>query len=386
MPPTYSEVLAEEILTADRALIRAAGVIDWLAAITPVDAAEERVRTASTLSSGGVPAPRYTYRPVEVPPSLRAELHAHLAVLESDGSALAKMVADKIRETLGFADLVEAVGTARFGRVSAALFREPTPASIRTARAWAASGAEKGEARIVPAEGAHSLASALRAEMRSYGIQWPIRRDRRFSASVVLRRGMLVLGGAGWISTAEQERLCAHEVGVHLVAVSNASAHPLGLFALGTAGCLADHEGAALCAEEARGALTPYRRALLGARALAAAAALAGEPQGELARRLVDEHGLSPWDATVAAERGYRGGGLAKDLAYLSGYERVRASLPGLDLGAFLSGRMRIEEVALVRGLITTGVLPAPRRVSRELAGSRPAVLHRGDEVGSAQP
>ncbi|MBI2897210.1 MAG: DUF1704 domain-containing protein [Deltaproteobacteria bacterium] len=372
MPRTSCEVgrkLPPEILRADQALVRASVALDWMAAATPVDAAGERVRFAVSLEAGGVPEPRYTYRKIAVPGPLRSELLGHLSSIEPDSSPLAACLARKIRETLLVADLVEAVGTPRFAAVSATLFGEPVRRVIRIAREWA-NGSAVPEEREVPAEGPDSLASALSAEMRHYGIGWPVRRDRRFAATVVLRQGALVLGGAGWVSREERDRLCAHEVGVHLVAVSNALAHPLGLFALGTAGYLADHEGAAICAEEARGTLSQYRRALLGARALAAAAALAGEPQGELGRRLVDEHGLSPWDAAVAAERGYRGGGLAKDLCYLSGYERVRAALRTLDLGAFLSGRMSLDDVALVRALIDAGVLPAPRRVSRELAAS----------------
>jgi hypothetical protein len=148
-------------------------------------------------------------------------------------------------------------------------------------------------------------------------------------------------------------RLVAHEVLGHAVAAANGSAHPLKLVETGTAGSFADQEGTAIALEEAAGALDAPRWRVLAARVVATDRMHAGASFGETALSLHRDLGLPPDVAVVTAERAYRGGGVARDAAYLIGYLRVRDALGRelVTLDELRQGRVSLSAIPALRAL-----------------------------------
>jgi len=153
-------------------------------------------------------------------------------------------------------------------------------------------------------------------------------------------------------------RLAAHEIAGHLVAAANAREQPLALLRVGTAGSWDDQEGLALTLEHAAGALDAARRRRLGARAVAALVYLEGGVAADARERLAAL--LVPEDvAAVAIRRAFRGGGHARDLAYLRGVVRVTCALE--------AGEVTVDELRMGRvSLEALGRLRELRGVARE--------------------
>ncbi len=159
-------------------------------------------------------------------------------------------------------------------------------------------------------------------------------------------------------------RLVAHEILGHAVAAANGASATRRILEVGTAGSFADQEGLAIALEEQAGALDDHRKRVLAARVVATDRMHAGAPFGDTARHLSRELGLPTDVAITTAERAYRGGGVARDAGYLSGYVAVRAALA--------AGTATIEE--LRSGRVGLAALPVVRE------------LWRADPVALVQP
>ena len=165
----------------------------------------------------------------------------------------------------------------------------------------------------------------------------------------------------------EARRLALHEVAGHLVAAANGRQQPLRLFALGTAGSFADQEGMCIWLEEAAGLLDGDRVRTLAGRVVATDAMHDGASFAETVRLLTREHGFGAAAAVSLAERAHRGGGVARDTAYLYGWLRVRSALgQGLvALDELRSGKVGLADVSRLRRLRELGLArPATYRPS----------------------
>jgi hypothetical protein len=182
----------------------------------------------------------------------------------------------------------------------------------------------------------------------------------------------------------EARRLAVHEVLGHLVVAANARAQPMKLLEVGTAGSFVDQEGVALWLEEASGLMEPQRRRTIGARYLAASWMHDGASFGEVAARLWRDEAFDEESSIAVAERTFRGGGVARDTAYLLGWLRVKAAIEGgsATLDELRSGRVSVEALEPLRGLAEAGLFVQPAfRPSLEYSlpatwgGTRPSTL-----------
>jgi hypothetical protein len=127
------------------------------------------------------------------------------------------------------------------------------------------------------------------------------------------------------LSAAQARRIALHEVRGHLL--PRALGRELGgVFAAGSARSSEDEEGRAILLEERSGLLDAARVAELARRYLAAASVRRGADFWQC----VELVGLTGASATAAIElslRVHRGGGLARELVYLTGYLRVAKDL-----------------------------------------------------------
>lgn len=169
--------------------------------------------------------------------------------------------------------------------------------------------------------------------------------------------------------TAPQVRALAHHEGLwHVLTSLNGAAQPvLTVLGTGLSGFTETQEGGGIASEALSGPLAPDRLIELAERTLAVAHAEAGADYLEVWRPLAERFGERR--ACHLAERVFRGGVLkggapfTKDAVYLRGYRRVREFLLAADSRsrlAFLAGKMSLEDVPVVRALMSEGLAAAP--------------------------
>ena len=173
----------------------------------------------------------------------------------------------------------------------------------------------------------------------------------------------------------EARRLAVHEVLGHLVAAANGRAQPLALMQVGTAESLADQEGVALWLEESAGLMDAWRLRTFAARVWVTDRVHDGVSFHDAVNLLVSEHGFGGTEAIALAERGYRGGGVARDCIYLRGWLRVRRALnrDAATIDELRAGKVSLCALPTIRELQRDGQLRAPLHapsLSRSLAAT----------------
>lgn len=145
-------------------------------------------------------------------------------------------------------------------------------------------------------------------------------------------------------------RIALHEVLGHALPRHRASVEPIGLFAAGTATGCEDEEGRAVLLEQRSGLLDAARRRELALRHLMATVLRGGADFVETVRAGL-KRGATVEEAVPVAARVHRGGGLAREIAYLPAFLRVRqafASDPSAE--RYLErGRVGVDTVAALR-------------------------------------
>lgn len=325
-----------------------------LPALHPRNAAGERARLEEELARGELPTPRWD--PLErhdarglfvaidrareaverhLPPQLGALYAARLDELELDAALL---------EALGDPRRVRPLVARRYGTGAQVVDGR----AVRdVARSVLEALAPEDEPRTVPAE---ALAEMMLRTARAVGLCPKVRIEPRLSAGAAAGDHTIFVQ-ARTFGAIESRRLVAHEVLGHALASHRALGERLRLFEIGTAGSFADQEGLAIALEEQAGGLDPARLRVLAARVVATDRMHEGASFGETARGLVDRWGLSARVSIGITERAYRGGGVARDAAYLEGFLRVRSALS--------RGEATIE--ALRAGRVSVGALPMLR-------------------------
>jgi hypothetical protein len=324
----------------ERLLVQATHEVQLLAALTPVDAREERARLTQAVKDRRPAMPRWKYPPTaaalgELGHALDAAARelAGAAASSLEGLALAR-----IRELSLEAELCAAAGTDRLGDLARRRFPRPDgPVEREVAAlcdAWLAETPTQQEGLRVASDSddPRSLLSRMRAAVG----------ERRLPFAVVTRASLAPLAATGerviliatgrLVGDEDTRRTVLHEVEGHASPRARAATLPVALFRAATAGGCDDQEGRALLLEQRAGYLGSGRRRQLAARHRAVEAMLDGASFGEVARTLVDAHGLDATDAVLVAERAFRGGdgarpGLGRERVYLEALVRVRTHL-----------------------------------------------------------
>lgn len=271
------------------------------------------------------------------------ELELELSILESLGHPSA--VRDLSRRRYGTGDRI--VG----GRRLAAVAAEMLDTLARAA-----------EARTVPADGRGSLAETMRAVARRVGLDIEVRVDPRLVAGAATGDRLVFIAPRKF-GVVECRRLTAHEVLGHAVAAANAAAQPLRLLAAGTAGAFGDQEGVAIALEREAGTLDAERARTLAARVVACDLLHRGASFMETARHLHRDRGFTAESAVSLSERAHRGGGVARDVAYLEGWLRVESALARGEstLDELRIGRVGLGALPALRGLRASALVRAPK-------------------------
>lgn len=365
--------LGRELVWVDAVVHAAARAARLLPALVSPDAATERARAVAAVRAGEryEPPVRASRRPADrallealalaarlapdvAPRPLAALYRARIEELELELDILgalgdARRVRDLARRRFGAGDRI--VGGRRLASVAAEMLDTLSTSD---------------EPRTVPAEGAGSLAEQMRQTALRVGLDLDVRLDARLVAGAATGDRVVFLAPRSF-GAIEARRLCAHEVLGHAVASANARAQPLLLLVAGTAGSFGDQEGVAIALEQEAGALDAPRARTLAARVVTSDLVHRGASFTETARHLVHDRGFSVETAVALAERAHRGGGVARDVAYLEGWLRVDGALGRGEttIDELRVGRVGLAALPALRELRALGLVRPPRLVPK---------------------
>ena len=360
---------------ADRRLAEIAGRIDYLLAITPVNA---DAAWAEFRDGGLCHDPVFHYRPLTVDPDLLKRALYNVRLEEVEEPTLAAIFRAQ-RQTLDRqVSLLEDRNSDAFLPTSLQLFGGVDDDLVRLAESLLTLILSRGrtgdECAVTPAPclDATAFAARARAEIAHYRGN-----DGELTATVTVRddvpgvlvsHGELLVGAGVQIPVSRVDALLQHEVGTHIATALNGAAQPLHLLSAGLAGYEETQEGLAVLAEFVVGGLTSARLATLAARVVAVGRLLAGATFTDTFHDLHRGHGLTAAEAFRVTMRVYRSGGLTKDAIYLRGLDRLLRHLAdGHPLDPLLVGKVPLDYVPVVQELQWRGVLSAARHQPRWL-------------------
>jgi hypothetical protein len=326
--------------------------------VRPLNLPAERARLTAGYSAGRRPPPELAYAPRPDLTEVRRTLDE--ACLSFDAREVEQaLLLERAGELRLEAELAEQLGQADFKALAARRF--PLPDDDLRLRQLARAELEPRPLPATLSEPTHlsdddrdPLSLLSQISRRVFAQRLPVRIE--VDAGLValaavadglvrVRSGMLLTAGVG-------RRIALHEVEGHLLPRQAAAALG-GVFLAGSANTSETEEGRALLLEERAGLLDAARKTELCRRYLAAASVRDGAEFWETCQ-LLHEAGAHVSDAVELACRVHRGGGLGRELVYLSGFEGVKAALsvePWLER-VLASGRVSLDAARRLWGLL----------------------------------
>ena len=343
-----------------------------LPAVTARNARQERMRLIRLVAAGQAAEPRWELPP---PPCMAAELrildHLRRQVGALPCRDLYQSRFDELElelcvmAELGRPKQLRPLSARRFGTgaVEVQVGGRAMPLSVVAQRILerVAGGQEP---RVLPAQaerGQPSLSGLMQRCADRVGLVTRVVVDAAMVAGAAAGDHTVYLADRDF-GEGEAQRLVVHEVLGHLTAAANGRAQPVRIVEWGTADSFADQEGLALFLEDHYGLLDPYRLRVLAGRVVATDAMHGGATFTETASILLREHGFSAEEAVGMTERAYRGGGVARDAAYLTGFLRVGTAIECGEVTVDLlrAGRLSVSSLSQWPLLMELGLARPP--------------------------
>jgi len=348
-----------------RLLVDVARDIQPLAAMTPLEARAERGRLTAEVRAGGRPMPRWTYARRDHEGLRRALEAAERCLAREQRHPLDRWVLGRVRELSLEASLCEAAGTTAVARLATERYADPCPdvaqAASALAAAWLTEPPQPPETRTIRSDDPRpeSLVSRMRAAVGELRLPFAVVVTPALASLAATGETAIYVAAGRDVGEEDAGRTVLHEVEGHARPRAVSSQAGLALLRAGTARGVDHQEGRALVLEERAGYFTPRRKRQLAARHLAVEAMRGGATFADVARDLVDAHGLDPADAVLVAERAFRGGdgahpGLGRERVYLESFVRVRRHLAARpeDERVLACGQIAVEAIEALRGVI----------------------------------
>jgi uncharacterized protein (TIGR02421 family) len=380
--PSYQALafrgLSQAALSVDRRLSEVSSSFDFLLHVTPVDVTE---KSASFRARHAAKEPTFSYRPLPFEPrELKRLLYA--APLERvEDPVLWELFAQKQDELDRQITMLLDRGSSRFRHGSIALYGGVDDDLIGLARhildvATPDDGDRRSGELLCPeqvVQRAQQEISYYREREPLFHADVEVRDD--LAASMMVSKNRLMISPGIRLVPRRMEALLHHEIGTHLVTWFNGSVQPLQLLRDGAAGYEPTQEGLAVLAEYLSGGLTRARMRTLAARVEAVHCMIAGADFIECFRNL-RKRGFSQSEGFGIAARVYRGGGFAKDAAYLKGLRDLLRTLgKGAELAPLLVGKAALRNLPALVALSRRDIVRPPALLPRYM--DSPEALER---------
>lgn len=346
----------------DRTLAETAASLNFLLAVTPVNAA---AAYEEFVDSGCRIEPHFEYRPKTFGAAEALHRLGELNLREIENSNVRELLYGKRKELIAQIEMIRSIDTPHFHELSLELYGGVDDGLLEIADLILAElpPPESYDPRVRPDE----MAARARAELDRYCAEHPdlactveVRDD---VVDLMVSQGKLLIGAASNFRAERVEALIHHEIGVHVVTYYNACFQPYDTLRVGLAGYEQTQEGFALLAEHLVDGLDTERMRVLAARVVAVRRLLDGASFVEIFGEL-RERGFIDRSAWSVVSRVCRAGGLTKDAMYLRGLIDVMTYLrDGGSMGPLLVGKIALDHVPAIEELLSEGVLQPSRIV-----------------------
>jgi hypothetical protein len=332
--------LADSARAVALELKRSEAAIALLDRVRPLNLLAEQARLTRACEAGRQLAPAFEYAPRVALGQLRGRLTEVAAALDAS-DVEQRLLAERALELENEAALSEHVADASFAALAARRFPLPEQPGLVQSHAQSFLNVAAHEISARAAEPLHvsddtrdpdSLWSQISRLLSREN--WSVRIEcvAGLVSLAAVAEGVVRIRPGARLTAVAARRIALHELEGHLR--PRAAGQRLGgAFLAGTARSSEDEEGRAILLEERAGLLDAERRRELGRRYLAAASVREGADFWQSVT-LLGRAGASIGAAVELACRVHRGGGLGRELIYLSGYLRVATGLaarPGLE-------------------------------------------------------
>lgn len=322
-----------------------------------------------------MPRPIYAPLPYDADKKI-AELEEIKRDISGD-NPLEELLRKKCDEFIDIVHLLECRGTKKFNEWSIKIygraddgFVDEAVDNLAIARLWATRPPSKHEVFDIPS---HEAVERIRAIVEAHlGRRCRVKESDRITSNAAAGATSIAIKKGEWFSDSKCRALAHHEGLWHVLTSLNGYRQPfLTVLGIGLPRFTECQEGGAILAEHLTGSMTNNRFIELGERTIGIDMAQRGANYLQVYNYLIMK--FSPQKASAMCERIFRGGDLeggapfTKDAAYQRGYCKTfnffRTILLRDDtdsLRAFLSGKMHVDDVPLVRELMREGFVVGP--------------------------
>lgn len=286
-----------------------------------------------------------------------SELQAMLRALQGGlpSGAWQTLYAARIDELLAETRLADAVGRSEIVHLSRQRFADGAqlgPAA-ELAREWLACRDEASQAELIVSDDLHNEHSLIRRVQAWVGrerLPFRVELSSELVSLAATGEGFVVVARGRTLTRQDAERVAVHEVLGHALPRVRARSEEIGLFVAGSAGGNDTQEGYAVYCEQRAGVLHAARRFELALRHIAAVSVWEGRTFAQTLELVLDAGASLPVGLNVAL-RVFRGGGLAREGAYLPAFCAVRDELArNPEVGDWLAaGRLGLPAIAALR-------------------------------------
>jgi hypothetical protein len=325
------EPRSEPLDSAGRRLIGAEETIALVPRATPKNARSEIQRLAALAKRRERLRPAFRYDPVPDLGHVRRELE-RLARDTVAYGRLGALHAARAEELELEARLVERIGAPSFAELARTRFRAPdcvlrerVAAFVEAALAGSPPEPDA-RTRLTASDDRNEPSSLVQKLLRHAAeLALPLRVEIRPGqlAIAATGHGIVAIRPGVLLSADTAARIARHELFGHALPRARSVHARYSLLRAGTAGSVESEEGRALVIETRAGLFDSARRRELALRHLAALSVRQGADFEETVRALA-ARGAEHLSAIEIAARVHRGGGLARELAYLPAYHEVK--------------------------------------------------------------
>jgi hypothetical protein len=346
----------------ERLLCHAASEVRVLSTVTPREAHLERARLIGELKAGRRATPRWTYAPRAHDDLRRALDTAERTLERRERTPLETLYLARVRELSVEAAMCAGAGTIEVARLAKARFEPAEEDVAREASELCAAWLDEPlapEAEAIIASDAsdpRSLLSRMRSAVGHLHLPFTVVPTPWLASLAATGDRVILVTTDRLVPDEDARRTVLHEIDGHARPRTRAMRASSFLFRAGTARGIDDQEGRAVLLEDRAGLLGPRRRRQLAARHRAVEVMLRGAPFADVAETLMSGHGLDAAEATIIAERVFRGSdgthpGLGRERVYLESLVRVRRHLAVRpeDEAVLASGQVAVDSVDALR-------------------------------------
>ncbi|WP_428035160.1 flavohemoglobin expression-modulating QEGLA motif protein [Amphritea sp.] len=346
-------------------LIKGINILD---SVSPVNYRPEKI---AFFESNFSKSPEFLYSTQKVDSFCLKRSLYNLPVDELADDQLMQLYSEVIESYADKIDQYKSIGTPDFLYESLRYYGEPSEKDIRNANfILHLPDLDPSNDAILTSD---EIVTRLEAFAQTEGYQYQIKLDDSMIANALVSGLTVKVNSAAHASETEVNALAHHELGVHLVTTLNARSQPLKILTMGCPVNTMTQEGLAILSEYLAGCMTLPRLKVLALRVLAVESMIEENDFKKTFLLLKEQHNVADEQAFTITARVYRGGGFTKDYLYLQGlHQMLNAYETRPDFNNLLSGKVSIEHLSVITGLIDKGYLLKPELIS-------PAIAHPHD-------